>query len=98
MILSASIPNVFNAGGKTVGEELIQTHAPAFTIRAETRHATKPSVAAVYSVPSLINSCTAAKGKQPLGKASSIGPNFICAALSVDNRLNPCKGRMRFCN
>jgi len=69
MILSGEMPSGFNAGGKIVADELIQTATLPFFMSEETRHEMKADVAAKSSAQVPINSCTADKGKMLPGNA-----------------------------
>src|SRR5215210_3778961 len=98
MILSGSMPNDFRAGGKIICDEHIHNDTPPLCIRADTTPETNPLVADTSSSPSQKNSCTAPKGNEALGKAPFINPRPPSKPILPATGLNPCKGRISFCN
>src|SRR5437016_196868 len=94
---SGSRPNLFNAGGKSVLEELIHIVVPELRVSGANSPETKPLVAAESSSRDDINSCTAPKGNEPFGKASFISSNPIFKA-GLLFEVKPAKRRISPCN
>ena len=71
-------------------QDLPETDTPPLLIRDDSKHEINPEVAAVSSGSFVKNSCIDAKGKTPLGKEESIGPNTGRIKSSDALYLNPC--------
>ena len=90
MILSGSTLKNFSAAGNIACEGPIQTDTPPLLMSDESKHEINPEVAAISSAERVKNSCIDAKGKTPLGKEESIGPNTGRIRSSDALHLNPC--------